>query len=67
VPTLTGVVLHYEKGLGAVAPFIKSDANLRARLIAAATPLPVILRSMIVAFLARHTRNLPWADSVLAV
>lgn len=55
-----------EGALGAVAPFIKSDANLRARLIAAATPLPVILRSMIVAFLARHTRNLPWADSVLA-
>src|SRR5208282_686570 len=55
-----------EANLGAVAPFINGDANLRARLIAAATPLPAILRSMIVAFLARHTASLPWSDSVLA-
>jgi hypothetical protein len=55
-----------EGNLGAVAQLINGDANLRPRLVAAATPLPVILRSMIVAFLADHTGNLPWADSLLA-
>jgi len=55
-----------EGNLAAVALLINGDANLRARLIAAATPLPAGLRSMIVAFLAGHSENLPWANSVLA-
>ncbi len=52
--------------LAAVARFFGYDAKLRARLIAAATPLPVVLRSMIVAFLADHSGSLPWAHSLLA-
>ena len=52
--------------LSAAAMLINGNATLQASLIAAATPLPATFRSIIVAFLAGHSGNLPWADSVLA-
>jgi hypothetical protein len=55
-----------EGNLASVALSYGNDPDVRAKLIAAATPLPVSLRSLVVSFLANHNGTLAWANELLA-
>ncbi len=55
-----------EGNLASVALSYGNDPDVRAKLIAAATPLPVSLRALVVSFLADHNGALTWANELLA-
>ena len=55
-----------EGNLASVALSYGNDPDVRAKLIAAATPLPVSLRALVVSFLANHNGTLAWANELLA-
>ncbi len=55
-----------EGNLASVALSYGNDPDVRAKLIAAATPLPVSLRALVVSFLADYNGTLAWANDLLA-
>ena len=55
-----------EGNLASVALSYGNDPGVRAKLIVAATPLPVSLRAIVVSFVADHSATLPWANELLA-